>query len=123
MNFPNPQGFTRSMSRWRSGRAATALALITVLFTATSVQAGPVTISQVVQSLQPNQGPANLIVSQDPSGTKASGSTNGSKADGSTAKPASGALPDGGLLSSITVGQDPQKYGVEIVEEAEVEGT
>jgi len=120
MNLPNPHCFTRSISRRRAARVATALVLITVLFAVTSVQAGPVTINQVVQTLSPNQGPANLVVSQDP--TKGSTPANAPKSDGPTT-PTSGDAPKGGLLSSITVGQDPQQFGVEVVEEAEVEGT
>jgi hypothetical protein len=124
MNLPIPHCFTRSVARRRTGRALTAVALITILFTATSVQAGPVTINQVVQTLSRNQGPTNLRVDtlvQDPAGTKVT-TTGGPKGDGPTL-PGGDAPKLDGLLSKMSVAQDPQNPSVEIVDEAEVEGS
>src|SRR5690242_1138605 len=123
MNLPNPQSRTSSIRRWRVLRGSTALALISNLFIATSVQAGPVTINQVVQTLTSTQGPAELkLLTQDPAaGAKAP--PTGQKTDG-TVPPGSGDAPQlDKLISNMSVGQDPQSLGVEIVEEAEVEGT
>jgi hypothetical protein len=121
MNFPIPHSRTRSTRRWRVLRGFTALALVSILFAATSVQAGPVTINQVVQTLTSTRGPAELnLLTQDPAnGPKAPAPTNGPNSDGPT-----GAAPQlDKLLSGMTSAQDPQNVGVEVVEEAEVEGT
>ena len=125
MNLPIPQSRTNSSRRWRVLRGFTALALISNLFTATSVQAGTVTISQVVQTLTSTRGPADLkLLTQDPvGGPKTPAATNGQKADGPTAAPGSDAPQLDKLLSGMSSAQDPQNVGVEIVEEAEVEGT
>ena len=103
-------------------RGFTALALISILFTA-SVQAGPVTINQVVQTLTSTRGPAELkLLTQDPvSGAKSPAT--GQKTDGPTAAPGAEAPQLDKLLSGMSSAQDPQNVGVEIVEEAEVEGT
>src|SRR5690349_23295600 len=106
MNLPNSQSRVKSTRRWRVLRGYTAIALISILFIATSVQAGPVTINQVVQTLTSTQGPANLqLVTQDPAGTKAP--ANGQKTDGPTVAPGSGDAPQlDKLLSGISVGQE-----------------
>src|SRR5689334_23648521 len=87
MNLPNSQSRMKSTRRWRVLRGSTALALISILFTATSVQAGPVTINQVVQTLTSTRGPAELkLLTQDPvTGQKAPAPTNEPKGDGPTA--------------------------------------
>jgi hypothetical protein len=94
-----------------------------VLFSARAVQAEPVRIHQVVQTVSSYQGPADLrlgnITTQDPSGNSrpSNGKTeqdNDGRFDGAII------APDGSVLPLL---QDPQKLGVEIVEEAEVEGT
>jgi len=124
MNLPIPQSRTNSTRRWRVLRGFTALALISIFVTATSVQAGPVTINQVVQTLTSTRGPAELkLLTQDPVGGAKAPAT-GQKTDGPTAAPASGNAPQlDKLLSGMSSAQDPQNVGVEIVEEAEVEGT
>lgn len=123
MNLKNPQALKISPRRWRAVRAYTAFALIAVLFAAKSVQAESVRINQVVQTVSSYQGPADLrlgtIATQDPSGnSKSSATTNERGSD----NPLDGAViaPDGSVLPLL---QDPQKLGVEIIEEAEVEGT
>lgn len=121
MNLRIPQSRTKSTRRRRVLRGSTALALISLLFIATSVQAGPVTINQVVQTLTSTRGPAELkLLTQDPvTGQKAPAPKNEPKGDGPTA-----AAPQlDKLLSGMSSAQDPQNVGVEIVEEAEVEGT
>ena len=124
MNLPIPQSRTNSTRRWRVLRGFTALALISIFVTATSVQAGPVTINQVVQTLTSTRGPAELkLLTQDPVGG-AKAPTTGQKADGTTIPPVTADAPQvDKLLSGMPVAQDPQSLGVEIVEEAEVEGT
>lgn len=124
MNLPNPQDCKRSTTR-HVVRVFIALALITNFLNATAVHAETVRINQVVQTLTSTQGPASLsLVSQDPvGGTKTPAPTTGQKTGGPTA-PGSGDAPQlDKLLSGMSVAQDPQNLGVEIVEEAEVEGT
>ena len=118
----NPQVLNKSPRRWRAVRAFTAFALMVVLFTARSVQAEPVGIHQVVQTLSSYQGPADLrlsgIATQDPSGNSKSTTATDPHNDGPIAPVV--IAPDGSVLPLL---QDPQKLGVEIIEEAEVEGT
>ncbi|HKS08467.1 MAG TPA: PEP-CTERM sorting domain-containing protein [Pyrinomonadaceae bacterium] len=123
MNLHTPKGPRDSPRRWRAVRAYTAIALIVFLFTAGTAQADSVRIDKVVQTLSRYQGPADLRLSatQDPApGQKTSTPTNGPRTD-SPVTPASGetAKPDAGL----PIVNDPPKLGVEIIEEAEVEGT
>ncbi|HEX6283609.1 MAG TPA: PEP-CTERM sorting domain-containing protein [Pyrinomonadaceae bacterium] len=122
MNLPSTQRLTKSPRRWRAVRAFTAFALITFLVTAPAVQAEPVRINQVVQTLSSYQGPAELKLSQvtqdRTSGTKTTNPADGPANDtpGDTAKV-------DGLLPGLPMLQDPQQLGVEVIEEAEVEGT
>jgi hypothetical protein len=122
MNLLNPLALRNSPRRWRAVRAFTALTLMLVVFAAKSVQAEPVRIQQVVQTLTSYQGPADLrlgtIAAQDPGNSKSADTTNERSNDGLF----DGAViaPDGSVLPLL---QDPQKLGVEIIEEAEVEGT
>lgn len=123
MNPLNPLVVRNSPRRWRAVRAFTVFALMAVLFAAKSVQAEPVRIHQVVQTLSSYQGPADLrlggVAAQDPSGnSRPSTTNNGQRNDGPV--DATVVVPDGSMLPVV---QDPQKLGVEIVEEAEVEGT
>ncbi len=123
MNLLNPLALRNSPRRWRTVRTFTAFALVAILFSAKAVQAEPVGIHQVVQTLSTYQGPADLrlgtITTQDPAvNSKTSGAKNDTDSDG----PFDGAIiaPDGSVLPLL---QDPYKLGVEIIEEAEVEGT
>lgn len=121
MNPLIPQASQRPPRRWRVARAFTAFALMAVLFAARSVHAEPVRIHQVVQTLSTYQGPADIrlgtINTQDPSGNSKPSTTNkGNDGPVDTVVAAPGA-------SALPVLQDPQKIGVELIEEAEVEGT
>lgn len=121
MNFAPTQLLSKSPRRRRAIRAFTALALITFVFTATTVQADTVRVNQVVQTLTTYQGPAELTLStvtQDPGSAK----TNGPRGDGPVAQVSSDPKLDA-LLGGFPKVQDPQKLDVEVVEEAEVEGT
>jgi hypothetical protein len=122
MNLPITKTPRISPRHWRAVRAFSAFALMTVLLTASSVQAEPVRISQVVQTLSSYQGPSDLKLgtTQDPVSGTAKPPTNGPGNNGPTETLVAGAIPD---LSGLPALQDPQKLGVEIIEEAEVEGT
>ena len=122
MNLRIPKA-PRNSPRRRAVRAFTALALIVFLFTAATVQADPVRINKVVQTLSSYQGPTNLRVSstQDPVSGQSKTPTGGPKTDG-TVTPAETAKP-AEVLAGLSLVQDPQKLGVEVIEEAEVEGT
>lgn len=122
MNLLISQVSKNSPGRWRTVRAYTAFCLIAMLFAAKSVQAESVRINQVVQTVSSYQGPADLrlgtVTTQDPSGnSKPTTTTNGPRNEGSTDP----VVAAGGPV--LPVLQDPLKLGVEIVEEAEVEGT
>ena len=126
MNLSPFQSLFKSPRRRRAVSALTVLALIAFLFTANSVQAGPVRINQVVQTVSNYQGPADLRVGtvvQNPGSSPVKGSIpgGGPRNDGPIASGDSANLDQ--LLSGFPIVQDPQKLGVEIVEEAEVEGT
>ena len=122
MKFAPAQLLNKSPRHIRAVRAFTALVLITFVFRATTAQAGPVQINQVVQSLTTTQGPANLklnTLTQDP---KTSSTKSGPRNDGTVAQVTGAPMIDA-LLAGFPVVQDPQKLDVEVVEEAEVEGT
>lgn len=123
MNLRTPKGPRITPRRKRAVRAYTALALILVLFTAGTVQADSVRIDKVVQTLSRQQGPSDLRIgtTQDSvvGQTKTSTPTGGPRNDG-PANPASG---ETAKIDGMSLVQDPLKLGVEIVEEAEVEGT
>lgn len=123
MNLRTPKGPRIAPRRKRAVRAYTALALIVVLFTAGTVQADSVRIDKVVQTLSRQQGPSDLRIgtTQDPlvGQTKTSTPAGGPRNDGPTA-PGTG---EAAKVDGLSLVQDPQKLGVEIIEEAEVEGT
>lgn len=123
MNLRTPKGPRITPRRKRAVRAYTALALILILFTAGTVQADSVRIDKVVQTLSRQQGPSDLRIgtTQDSvvGQTKTSTPTGGPRNDG-PANPASG---ETAKIDGMSLVQDPLKLGVEIVEEAEVEGT
>jgi hypothetical protein len=101
-------------------RIAHALASLFCIFllTAAPALAEPIKINQVVQTVTISQGlmdlKLNTVASQDPvsSGTKS----------GTTVQGQGGAKGES-LLSGMTVSSDPQKIGVEVIQEGEVEGT
>lgn len=122
MKVAPTQSLSKFPRRKRAVRAFTVLVLIASVFTATTAQAGPVLVNQVVHTLITNQGPAELrlnTLAQDP---KTSTTTGGSRADGPVAQVSSDPKLDA-LLAGFPTVQDPQKLDVEVVEEAEVEGT
>ncbi len=127
MNLRIPQGPRNSPKRWHAIRGFTAFTLIVLLFfTAGTVQAGPVRINQVVQTLSSYQGPADLSLgaTQDPVSGQTKTSTGGPRTDSQVVNPVSGETAKlDELLAGFPLVQDPQKLGVEVVEEAEVEGT
>jgi hypothetical protein len=122
MNLSPFNTLRKTPRRRRAANAVTGFILVTSLFTASSVHADSVRINNVVQTLSSYQGPADLKLgavstTQDPV-SKTTTTTNGtveSPVVGGTAKPDA---PGG-----VQVVQDPQQIGVEIIEEAEVEGT
>ena len=124
MNLSPFKTVRRSPRRHRAVCAVIAFALVTSFFTASSVHADSVRINNVVQTLSSNQGPADLklgaiTTTQDPGSKtpKTSTTTNGTV---ESPVVAGAAKPDG---AGVQVVQDPQQIGVEIIEEAEVEGT
>lgn len=124
MNSLNSKTPRNSPRRWRAVRAFTAFPLVVFLSMVATVQAGPVRINQVVQTISTYQGPADLRLGamQDP----VSGSTKTSTpADGPRANDPvpGGPMTPAELLAVLPLVQDPQKLGVDIIEEAEVEGT
>lgn len=125
MNLSPIKNVRKSFRCGRAVRTFTTFALITSVFTATSVRADSVRVNQVVQTLTSYQGTTELKlvnVTQDPAGgTKGSTQSSGQKTDGPTV-PAGDAPKVDGLLSGTSV-QYPQQVGVDIVAEAEVEGT
>jgi PEP-CTERM motif len=123
MNLRIPKGPGNSPKRWRAVRAFTAFVLIVFLFTAPVVQADSVRINNVVQTLSSYQGPADLRIgaTQDPVTGQSKTPPSGPRTDGPGA-PGSGQKP-GELLAGLPTVQDPQKLELEIIEEAEVEGT
>jgi hypothetical protein len=81
-----------------------------------------VRINQVVQTITTYKGPADLRIGtmQDPVSTKPTTPADGPRNDQVAA--AKIMTPDE-LLAGFPLVQDPQKLGVEVIEEAEVEGT
>lgn len=91
------------------------------LLTGSVVQAAPVRINQVVQTLNNMQGSPELsLISQDPvtTGTKGSTTPTGTRNDTAHGDPKLDSL-----LSGIIVTSETQSIGVDIGEEGEVEGT
>jgi len=126
MNLPNTQRSSNYPRRRRAVRTFTAFALITFLFTASAVQAGPIGIKQVVQTVNTIQGPTDLRLNnlvQDPSGPSKGSLPGGPRNDGPVNTQAGDGVKLDGLLGGFPTLQDPQKLGVEVIEQAEVEGT
>ena len=124
MNLSLFKNVNRSPRRHRAVCAVIAFALVTSFFSASSVHADSVRINNVVQTLSSYQGPSGLTVgattaTQDPGSKtpKTSTTTNGTV---ESPVVASAAKPD---AAGVQVVQDPQQIGVEVIEEAEVEGT
>ena len=122
MNLSPIKTLSRTPRRRRAASAVTAFVLVTSIFTASSVHADSVRINNVVQTLSTTQGPADLKLgatsaTQDPVSKTTSTTTNGT-----VESPVAGAKPDA-PAAGVQVVQDPPQIGVEIFEEADVEGT
>ena len=106
----------------RVARAVSAL-LCLLLFSAVPAFADPVRIHQVVQTLSsPTGAPdlklSSLVSQQDPATSKSSTQTGTNKDGSGTPVPKSDSV-----ISGVTVTGQGQQLGVEIIQEAEVEGT
>jgi len=127
MNLCPTQNLRNSPNRWRAVSAFVALPLLIFILTAGSAQAESVRINQVVQTLSSYQGPADLklVNTQDPASKPTNGTpAGGPKGDGpTTAKVSGDTVKLDQILGGASVLQDPGKLGVEVIEEAEVEGT
>jgi hypothetical protein len=123
MNLSPLKTVRKTPRRHRAVSAVIAFALVTSFFGASSVHADTVRINNVVQTLSPSQGPADLklgatTTTQDPaSKTKTPTTTSGT-----VESPVVGAKPDA-QAAGVQVVQDPPQIGVEVIEEADVEGT
>jgi PEP-CTERM motif len=120
MNLPSLKALRTTPRRNRAVGAFTAFVFVTSLFTASSVHADSVRINNVVQTLSPTQGLADLklgvtTATQDPVSKTTSTTTNGT-----VESPVAGAKPG---AAGVQVVQDPPEIGVEIIEAADVEGT
>jgi hypothetical protein len=124
MNLSPFKTAKKTPRRHRAVTAVTAFVLVTSFFTASSVHADSVRINNVVQTLSPTKGPADLklgatTATQDPVSKTTNTSTT---TNGTVESPVVGAKPDAGA-AGVQVVQDPPQIGVELIEEAEVEGT
>lgn len=106
---------------WSATRRIAAILFILTLVV--PANAGPIVVNQVLQTLSPSQGSIDLRIKNISDGGTSSSqdpkSPSGSKTNGG---------PDGGtktdnLLSGITVSSDAPTIGVEVLEEAVVEGS
>ena len=124
MNLLVPQVSSNKLpqSGRRAARVLSAL-LCLLLFTAVPAFADPIRINQVIQTLSSSTGAPDLKVStlvsqQDPATTKSSTQTGTSKDGAGTQTP-----KNDSVISGVTVTGEGQRLGVEIIAEAEVEGT
>jgi PEP-CTERM motif-containing protein len=112
---------------WRAARSITALALIIFFVATSSVQAGPIVINQVSQTVNTYQGTTDLRISalgqtQGILIAKGPAPADGPRNDTKSTAQGSGTTSLDALLSFPFV-SDPQKLGADYVEEAEVEGS
>jgi|ERR1041384_2731877 hypothetical protein len=120
--FPKVNGARLAGSGRRVTRVVAAL-LCLLLFTAVPAFADPVRINQVIQTLS---GPAgipdlkinNLVSQQDPATPNSSTQTGPGKNGSGTQAPRTDTI-----ISGVTVTGQGQSLGVEIIDNAEVEGT
>ena len=124
MNTNNSRLLTRNRDGKIWGATRRVAAILSILFLVIPANAGPIVVNQVLQTLSPTQGSIDLRINNiaDTGGT--SSSQDPKTLSGS--KPKGG--PDGGvktdnLLSGITVSSDAPTIGVEVLEEAVVEGS
>lgn len=122
MNLLCPQILRHKLTQ--SGRRAARVVptlLCLLLFTAVPAFADPIRIHQVIQTLNsstsaPDLKLNSLVTQQDPA--KSSNQTGTSKDGTGTQTPKSDSV-----ISGVTVTGEGQRLGVEVIEEAEVEGT
>jgi PEP-CTERM motif-containing protein len=121
MNLLRSQSFSKKLQQ-RGLRVARTLPafLCLFLFSAVPAFADPVGIGQVIQTLNSSTGAPdlrlnNLVSQQDPATTKSS----------TQSAPSTGTQTPKGdsVISGVTVTGQSQQLGVELIEEAEVEGT
>ncbi len=124
MNSRYPEVYSTRLAK--SGRRVTRVVcglLCLLLFSAVPAFADPVRINHVIQTLS---GPTNvpdlklnsLVSQQDPATTNSSIQTGPGKNGSGTQAPKTDSI-----ISSVTVTGQGQKAGVEVFQEAEVEGT
>lgn len=123
MDTNNSRLLTRNCDRkiWSATRRVSAILFILALVV--PAHAGPIVVNQVLQTLSPSQGSIDLRI-KNISDTATSSSQDPKSPSGSKTKGG----PDGGtktdnLLSGITVSSDAPTIGVEVLEEAVVEGS
>ena len=126
MNLTAPK-FIVTKSQCSGRRVVCTFAVLAVFIsTAVPVVADTVRINQVVQTLSPSQGTADIkvstVVTQDPagSGPRASTPQTGPTNDPQAANQGGKNEP---VISGVTVSAGAQQLGVDITEEGEVEGT
>jgi PEP-CTERM motif-containing protein len=127
MNLPPIHRCINFRRGWRAARSVSALALITLFFVTSSVQAGPIVINQVSQTVNTYQGTTDLRISslgqtQGVLIAKGGAPADGPRNDTKSTVQTSGTTNIDALLSFPFV-SDPQKLGADYVEEAEVEGS
>ena len=119
MNFNNTR-LTKNCGRkiWSATRQIAAILFILTLVV--PAHAGPIVLNQVVQTLNPTQNSIDLRIknfsdnsAQDPK------SPSGSKTNGGP----DGSTKSDTILSGVTVSSDAPTIGVEVLEEAVVEGS
>src|ERR1041384_4554226 len=120
--FPKVNGARLAGSGRRVTRVVAVL-LCLLLFTAVPAFADPVKINQVIQTLTGPTGTPdlrlnNLVSQQDPTTTNSSTQTGQGKNGSGTQAPKTDSV-----ISGVTVTGPTQSLGVEIIEDAEVEGT
>ena len=119
--FPQVNSGRLARRGQRVTRVVSAL-LCLLLFTAVPAFADPVKINQVIQTLTGPTGTPdlrlnNLVSQQDPTTTNSSTQTGQSKNGSGTQAPKTDSV-----ISGVTVTGPTQSLGVEIIEDAEVEG-
>lgn len=123
MNLLRSQVYSKKLPQ-RGLRVARVLPAILCLLVSSAVPAfaDPVKIHQVIQTLSSSTGAPDLklnsLVSQDPATAKSSTQTGPGKDGTGTPAPKSDSV-----ISGVTVTGQGQQLGVELIEEAEVEGT
>ena len=124
MDTNNTRLLTRNCDRKTWGATRKVAAILSILVFVIPANAGPIVVNQVLQTLSPSRGSIDLRINNisDTSGTSSSQdpkTPSGSKTKGG---PDGGAKTDN-LLSGFAVSSDAPTIGVEVLEEAVVEGS